>query len=33
MRIIIYVLIGLLIIGGLTYKAMNPADYRHPLHR
>ena len=33
MKIAIYVLIGLLIVGGLAYKAMNPAQYQHPLHR
>jgi len=30
MKIAIYVLIGLLVVGGLTYKAMNPAPYKHP---
>jgi len=33
MKIAIYVLIGLVVVGGLTYKAMNPPDYKHPLHR
>ena len=33
MKIAIYVLIGLLVAGGLTYKAMNPADYKHPRFR
>ena len=33
MKIAIYVLIGLLVAGGLAYKAMNPAAYKHPLHR
>jgi len=33
MKIAIYVLIGLLVVGGLAYKAMNPAHYQHPLHR
>jgi len=32
MKIAIYVLIGLLVIGGLTYKAMNPSNYKHPIH-
>jgi hypothetical protein len=33
MKIAIYTLIGLLVVGGLVYKAMSPADYKHPLHR
>ncbi len=31
-----YILIALLalgVIGGIVYKAMHPADYKHPLHR
>lgn len=29
-------IIGILIllaVGGLAYKAFNPSDYKHPLHR
>jgi len=33
MKIAIYALIGLLVVGGLTYKAMNPPDYQHPKFR
>ncbi|MEO1954083.1 MAG: hypothetical protein ABGW74_05200 [Campylobacterales bacterium] len=33
MKIAIYILIGLAVVGGLVYKAMNPAHYQHPLHR
>lgn len=33
MKIAIYALIGLLVIGGLAYKVMNPADYKHPKYR
>jgi len=33
MKIAIYVLIGLVVVGGLAYKALNPPNYQHPLHR
>jgi hypothetical protein len=33
MKIAIYILLGLIVVGGITYKAMNPPDYKHPLHR
>ena len=33
MKIAIYVLIGLIVVGGLAYKQMNPSNYQHPLHR
>ena len=31
-----YIIIGLVafsLIGGMVYKAMNPAQYKHPIHR
>jgi len=29
----ILVIVVSLVIGGLTYKAMNPSEYKHPVHR
>jgi len=30
---IIIAVVLVLAVGGLVYKAANPSDYKHPLHR
>ena len=30
---IVIAVVLLLAVGGLVYKATNPSDYKHPLHR
>jgi len=33
MKIAAWIVIGALAVGGLVYKAVQPNNYKHPLHR